>query len=208
VGITVKADGLVTPSGTELITYAFALASGKFNTLTMPQVLDLIHMASAHVEKYCRRPFAAVERTDILDGDGTVNLFLRAFPILQITSATIRDAAGNSVVYDPTKLICNDRTGELQLIPYALGAGDWSVFLNGFQNVTVIYTAGFDPIPAEVQAGVLHLMVWLRDNLDLNQMLQARRLGDYEERYKTAMQMVQVPSVVCQLLELYRLRGF
>jgi hypothetical protein len=81
--------------------------------------------------------------------------------------------------------------------------------------VRVQYTAGFDPIPDDIQEACLHLMLFLSVSRTINPLLSARKLGDYEERFKVPRTLQdgdvaaehEMPAVCRQLLSSYRLVG-
>lgn len=133
----------------------------------------LISAASAAVEGYCGRSFGrvvgAVER---LSGDGQPFLWLDRTPVASIASVTIHGEAITDYGFDA-------ESGKLW-------RGDgyrnprWTVgWPLGSNNVVVTYTAGYDPIPADVKQAVILTCKWLDESRATSGSLQSEKIGDY-----------------------------
>ncbi len=109
---------------------------------------------SARIESETRRVFVTRSLTEVRDGDDRRTLRLRTYPVESIDSLTVADDAGGTPValVEGTDYDVDFRIGEIRLRT--------RVFTRGFQNVAVIYTAGFDAqdgadLPADIyQAGL------------------------------------------------------
>jgi len=191
----------------DLITISRARQAPQLARLDPTLLGSLVSAASARIERYCRRLLAAEDRTELHDGDGTGNLFLRTFPVVEIDSVTVTDADGQSETYDGDSLVVNERTGELRFAPDAARLR----FPAGFQNVVVAYTAGFDPIPADVQEAAVQLCCWLAASLAKDPTASSERLGDYQVSYAAGGTQLDgqdgLPAAVRQLLAPYRAMG-
>jgi|GEM_PF-6811100 len=90
---------------------------------------DIIKSVSKMVEDYCNRIFIYGEYTEIFDGDGRDIIFLKGFPVREIKSIKLDGVD----ITDDCKV--NKELGEIY---YQKG------FSEGFQNIEVIYTCGYD----------------------------------------------------------------
>lgn len=95
---------------------------------------------SGYVSGYCRRDFAASQKTESHDG-GVDTIFLKEFPIVSV----------DSVVVDGRTLSASE---------YTLYAEEGYIvghFPYGRKNVSVTYTAGFGTIPTDLKMLVVSL---------------------------------------------------
>ena len=106
----------------------------KITTSTGDSLISsLIAGVSAAASIYCNRNFGSASYTEIYSGEGTRTLFLKNRPCTAVTSMTLNGLAvparpsvnANGYAFDANNLFY-----------------DWG-FTTGFQNVTVVYTAGF-----------------------------------------------------------------
>lgn len=125
----------------------------------------LVATATAEIERLTGRTaggFESATFTEVFDGDGSQTLQVANGPIASITSIT----SGNS---NPTTLEATGYTHDsdrcIMLIPFDAGGGirsdDFGVslplasrspsFVPGYQNVTVVYVAGYATIPADLK---------------------------------------------------------
>jgi len=85
----------------------------------------------------CNRAFESTAYSEYYNGNGENLLFLKQYPITAITSITIGDDAVDNV--DDTDYVrYNPNNGGLYLMS--------GVFTEGFQNVLVVYTAGYSEV--------------------------------------------------------------
>jgi len=84
----------------------------------------------------CNRHFEDVAYAEYYNGDGTSLLFIKNYPIIDITGITIDDTAMNAEDLDDRDVLrWNDKTGGVYLMN--------GYFAAGFQNVLVAYQAGY-----------------------------------------------------------------
>lgn len=112
-------------------------------SMTLPEKADalltrLILEVTGVVEDYCNRYFHFAEFTEIKNGTGKTMLRLRGLPVWEVVSVTIDDEE-----IDPEDYTIDYRLGEIY---YESG------FTEGFQNVEVVYKAGYD-YPEEPEEG-------------------------------------------------------
>jgi len=125
----------------------------------------MITTATAEIERLCGRTaggFESATFTEVFDGDGSQVLQVSNGPISSITSITI----GNS---DPSTLASTGYTHDsrfgIMRLPFetgglvardvwgepVYGSSDRAVFTEGFQNITVVYVAGYATIPDDLK---------------------------------------------------------
>lgn len=100
--------------------------------------------SSAFLSLTNRECIAATQFTETVSGDGTESLILRRSPIVSVQSLSVDGRAINAYA-----------SGNAQ--GYALDDNGYSVsmmngaFFRGPRNVVITYTAGYDPVPADIQ---------------------------------------------------------
>jgi len=162
----------------------------------------LAHLCSAAceaVERYCKRRFSLTGYTGQAQrGDGGAALFLRDFPVTELQSVRIIRADGTETEIAGTDFIVEAATGRITFKPgVAPGA-----FPAPPATVTASYTAGFDPVPAEVTEAAAHIAAWLHGTASREAGVASERLGDYARSFAQAEGAP--PSVARRLLAAYR----
>ncbi len=123
--------------------------------------------AQASVETYLGRPVANAERTEIRRPAGEV--LLKCWPVSSI--AQITDEAGKEI----TEYRLIGATGELRLDEPFTG------------ELTVIYTGGYDPVPADINLAIaLSAGAMLQSIETGGQVIASERLGDWSASYASA----------------------
>jgi uncharacterized phiE125 gp8 family phage protein len=118
-------------------------------------LIQLADAVSERVEAYTARSFVSRTAIETLDGDGSGRLFLASFPIVSMTSLTIRESPGDTTVTDlveGTDYDVDDHIGVVQL--------RFRSFTKGFQNIVATYVTGHGAkdaatIPADVYQAAL-----------------------------------------------------
>jgi uncharacterized phiE125 gp8 family phage protein len=105
----------------------------------------LINASSSAIENYCKR--SLVEQTFIeeYDGNGMKYLQLNQYPVNSITSVTV-----DGVVLDPSEYKVKKKTGTLIRVD--------SIWPEGDLNIAVEFTAGYNPIPYDLELACKHLV--------------------------------------------------
>lgn len=130
---------------TDLATVKAQLKIASSNTTDDVYLAALIAAVSAAISKYCNRNFLSASYTESYSGDGSSVLWLRQRPVSAVSAVSVSgmtvlprasvNAAGYA--FDANKLY------------YAGG-----VFLEGFRNVVVSYTAGLPAMSAAATPGL------------------------------------------------------
>lgn len=138
---------------------------------------DLINAATDFMELFCKRRFLKTTYTaELYDGNGTMMLFLRNFPI--ITVATIYWTYPNVAddLVDSTYYKIYHAGG------YIYRTGKW---IKGYQNIKVTYDAGYDfavAIPSELQS-ICNALVNLGYNQPDRFGVKSEKMGGYAVSY-------------------------
>lgn len=143
------------------------------------QLLDaLINSATDFMELYCKRRFLKTTYTaELYDGNGTMMLFLRNFPIITVTTIhwTYPNVADDLV--DKTYYKIYSAGG------YIYRASGW---IWGHQNIKVTYEAGYDfvanGIPPELE-DICNALVNLKYNQPDRQGIKSEKMGGYAVSY-------------------------
>jgi len=113
-----------------------------------------IDSVSAAINNYCNRIFAVQEYTDQIRnvcGYWGEPLVTRQFPIVVDDGVPLVTVSEGGLPLDPAYLELHPETGSLYRLDSASTApGAWTASL-----ILVEYTAGFDPVPADVQSAAL-----------------------------------------------------
>ena len=163
---------------------------------TVAALIDqLITDGSAEIERYCGRTFNTATFTEYYDGTATPYLLLKQAPVTSITSVSFIDADGNATAYESNQYKYESSTGKLDLIGNLWGGigGGWTgaspnyswgnlsgymgpaynrdfgtAFPAGFQNIKVVYVAGYSSIPSDLQRAATTYVVGLYLNRRAN----------------------------------------
>ena len=158
--------------------------------------------AWALANNFCQRILPETEHAEIFDGDGGVWTRLKNYPISEIDSVKIYDDSELIETYDEDDFTWNAR-GFVQFKKSA--AGTWMAhFPEGFQNVTVTYTAGYAAaaVPADLQEAVTQIAAWLERQRTNGAEIASERLGDWAASY--ARSAGALPDGIKLLLRPYR----
>lgn len=124
-------------------------------------IIRKINQATAMIENYCGRRFAATDYTDELyNATGTDQLVLKQRPIITLTSLKVRDTPLNENDFetlDSELIHSNANAGILNLTFRA--AGHWGQY-------AVTYRAGYTEIPDDLAEACVSLAAYLVNNAD------------------------------------------
>jgi len=137
-----------------------ALISWEFTNELLPNLRDtdktryerLINAASKTACRITKRELKAQDYTSILDGNGRDVLLLPEYPVNSVTSLYIDISRTFGDDTEETNYLYYEDTGKL-VLPY-------SYFPQYPQCVKVLYNAGFDPIPEDLELAVLEVVLY------------------------------------------------
>ena len=156
----------------------------------------LVDAVSMEVRRWCDRNlsngFESASRTERYDGTGEQTIQLMEWPVASITSVTIYTAGGDTEVLDADTYRVNGDSGVLSRIDPVLARfptnafgtieSTFSVqpwFPAGFDNIEVVYTGGYSPIPADLKMACYRLTDLAYSARGRNYGLQSESLGGY-----------------------------
>ena len=147
--------------------------------------------AEAATMNYTGRVFTPTSFTETYSGKGGAVLFTRQSPILSVAS-----------------IITGMRTIPARQVPYSFGFTfdnnsillSGSTFSPGSNNIAITYTAGFNPIPADViQANVQAVSYWYSQRTNLGSLSTAGSMGG-----SSVHDVGPMPKMACEVLDKYR----
>lgn len=133
---------------------------------------DALNRAQAIAESYCNRKFDEGTFTEYFDGGGRNMLLLRNYPVASVASVhdDFSRTYGDATLIAPTSYGLDKELGILRL-------DSGLFFLDGNQNVKVVYTGGYADAPHDLKQAVILGAVALfeeRKNVGVN----SRSLGE------------------------------
>lgn len=170
----------------------------------------LLEAATNHIEDWCGRSFRRTVRTETYSVPGSQrDLLLRSYPVTEINAVEIRYRGETyNAVVDALQLM--EGQGEIVFSADYNGGysdpADWtySYFPNGYQSVTVTYTAGFSPIPAAVQMACVLRASELLAEMTTDQGMKSENLGVYSYTRVDASKAEELSSAVKGLVARYK----
>ena len=127
----------------------------------------------AEIEGYCRAEFDSTDRSEILDGDGSRRLYLRHYPVIQLSIAASPADADilASLQYRGTP---DDAWADIEDdVDFIFTDSAWSyvefysaIFPFGVKNIKAVYKSGYTTIPADLKlvATEMVAMLWKKSN--------------------------------------------
>lgn len=174
----------------DLKTWLGVTGTGQDGMLTR-----LITAASAFIESWLSRTVAVTDYTETRDGNNTMRLMLRHYPVAAITSVSIDGvaigAAGSAIengyVFDDKQVLLRGYR-----------------FTHGYQNVTIVYSAGLssnapNDVPGDLQQACIELAA-LKYRRRMNEGNSSKSIQGETVAFVTA----DMPKPVATLLSQYR----
>jgi len=167
-------------SSTALIYTTVARARRKpaFAGISAELVSDFLADAERSVEKYCDRELNLIARTEVYNGNDAPAFYLRVAPVVSIASITVTDRNGDSEVLAADDYLFDPRNGKVQFGPdNSSSFGLWPRL--PLQNISVVYTAGHDPIPDDIQEAVILYAIadYAQSSLFMNAGIRRQSVG-------------------------------
>lgn len=117
----------------------------------------LINAASAVANRYTRRKLKARDYTVILDGTGREELLLPEYPVNSVTNLFIDSSRGFGSETEVTDyLVYEDEA----IIVYE------SLFPSLRKSVKVIYNAGYETVPEDLQIAAVEIIAWMASRMN------------------------------------------
>ncbi|MFQ5834321.1 MAG: hypothetical protein ACE5HR_00145 [bacterium] len=178
------------------ITRAQVKAKDTFPTSDDSFVDTLISAVTTFVENYLKRTVEAAAYDEYYDGDGSLEIHTKQFPINSVSSLTHEDENGNTV-YTWTSV---DYAYESQgLIKLRKGK-----FPKGIQNIRIQYNAGYTTLPKDLEDAVIDHILWKKANRQGKDLgLRTKSLGDGGYQ----IYQMGIPDKIKIVYDLYRRFG-
>jgi len=151
-----------------LVTLALAKSYLKIPALETSQdsiVEFFINAASDYIESEIDRKIKSQTITEYQHGRASNILVLKQYPVTAISSFATDSAGkftGSETIVDPAEYTIGDDGNSL----ISLG----SFFPKGYNNLKIVYTAGYATVPSDIQNACLWLVVYyhkMRENGDI-----------------------------------------
>lgn len=162
-----------------LTTVARARRKAAFAAINSDVISDFLTAAQDWVESYCDRKFDSANYSGIYNGHGGRTLFLKHRPVTALLSASIEDDAGSVETLDiSTDLEYEAANGAVRFGPNNVSS--YNAWPEGFQNITITYTAGYSTIPDAVQEAVIlrALVMFSTSGENMNAALVSQQVGE------------------------------
>lgn len=140
-----------------LVTLALAKNWLKIPMLETSQdtlVEMMINGFSQEAESLCNRKLTNQSITEYKHGRGTNLILLKEWPVTAIASVTI-DASGQFTTADPLDAQDFSLADDQNTIVLFSGT-----FPRGYNNIKIVYTAGYVAVPGDLQQAILDLCFW------------------------------------------------
>jgi hypothetical protein len=136
-------------------------------SITSPQVVvnmqRVCDYACAWVQRYCNRPLCPTTYAERHDGWSGSDIMLKRVPFLDLVLCTEYQSAGGLLtLVEATPTSNNNDANVIQIdrstsmIRRAFSGYSWPrTFFPGSRSVSIVYTAGFDPVPPDVWMGTM-----------------------------------------------------
>jgi len=193
----------------DLITLTRAQLNPALASVDATYLAVLISSASVQIQNWLNRSLVSQDITEKLDGEGDETLFLPSYPITNIKQVDFvdRDGTINSVMpsgADFTKYFLIGDGGEITFITD--NPGGYSFFLEGFKNISIIYTAGYSTIPEDIQEATAEQVAFLNEQGSASASVKSEKLGDYSKTFfdPTTTSSNVMSNTAFQILSKYR----
>ena len=166
----------------------------------------LINANTDNIERIANRRFIApfvsssdeIEPENVIEeysGDGSQDILLNNYPVLDIDKVEIRTLGGDHIEIDAAKFQRDDAVGQIHF--------DKKTVV-GFKNYRITYRAGYEEAPSDLQEACINLVL-----IDFNDRkargITSETLGQYSVRYNSdSNTQKSVPDEVMEVINRYR----
>lgn len=193
--MTLNANALTTTSMAKTYLKILPLSDTSQDAL----VELLINASSTYLQAECDRSFVAQSVTEKRHGRSSNLILLKEWPVNTITELRIDSAAiftDPATLIDPTAYQIADDGNSVLLLAQK--------FPKGYNNVRVIYNAGYAAIPSDLEHACLWLCTWyyrMRESQDIGR--KSRSKGD-----ETTEMLQSAPQEVRDCIRRYKRTEF
>lgn len=113
-----------------------------------------INAASAFIETYCSRRFKSQSYTELQSGRQNNYIVPLHFPITAISEIRISNTSAWS---DAATLVSDE---DYLISDYGTSIQLWFNVLHGYNNVRIIYTAGYTTLPSDLELAAMWAVEW------------------------------------------------
>jgi len=122
------------------------------NTADDALLTALVAGVSQAIKTYCRRDLVPTHYVELYDGTGSVALLLRHFPLISLNSVVVDASSSAPTTCTAAGFQLRPAIGQIIFKPdVPMLGGLVPRFVRGRANIQVDYSAGFDPIPDDLQ---------------------------------------------------------
>jgi hypothetical protein len=173
-------------TGSSLTSLSYVKDYGQITVNTYDTFLsNRIVAASTAIESYCNRTFAVNNYVEYYDGAGSTEILLNQWPVTGVTQI-IADVYGTTPTTIPsTEFVINTKNGIVSIKPSSTYS---SWFGYGNQNYQVTYTAGYNPIPNDLQEACAAIVMNQFYKIGTDVTLAVEKIGDYQRTSRTDVQ--------------------
>jgi len=162
---------------------------------------SLINASESIIETYTNKIFNNQILTEIYNGNSSTTLKLDKFPVTSVTSVTVVDQSDDSsTVYNGSVFYVDLVTGVIRFNQNNVDPANANVFLSGFQNITVVYVAGYTTVPEDIIQAVIQLILFFNNNAGG---IKSEKIGDYAVSYSGSSGN-NLPQYIKNMLDPYR----
>ncbi len=121
--------------------YSTYIGQPVVDTEMVPRLESAILGAQSFIEIYTGYPLEKHDASCILDGTGSLYIFIPDFPLIEVSTIEYFDESEDKwidyVVEDETvRYRSNKATGEIKIVN--------NIFYSGFQNIQIVHSSGYD----------------------------------------------------------------
>ena len=158
---------------------------------------QLLTQADWFIKKYCNKVIEATDITEIVNGNWERIFTPKNYPIISLTSFQYNSwdiATPTRENFDNNSYWLNNDTWEIyskQYIP------------KGINNIKVVYTAWYNPIPDDLQNACISLVGYYYNTRN-SQGVARESLDGASIEYSNTANVMTVPSEILQILNFYK----
>lgn len=131
---------------------------------------------SLSVENYLDIGIASATRTEYYNGNGSNFINLNHYPVISITSITFDAQGEEPEVIAGSNFVVREDMGTVKFKPTSTNQRSFSA---GWQNIKVIYVAGYATTPADIKMAMFRLVKQAHDSNQVSGIFKSESIPDY-----------------------------